>query len=116
MSPKLMIKELITGILMSLNSFPTNNGIMLNVSPRTIVDGRRKIEYSVKSKKFGSFAYIHLTSENTINSGSIPSVSLRRTNENGCCFFLNLETGKCMHIYNWREIPILESTIKAVQN
>ena len=70
---------------------------MQNVSLRTIVDGRGTIDYSVKSINFGSFAYIHTTTDNTMKTRSIPEVALHRSNNNGGYFFLNLETGERMH-------------------
>ena len=45
---------------------------------------------------------------------SVPGIDLRPSNDNGGHYFLNLETNKCIHSYNWDELPTSDMAIKRV--
>ena len=112
--PKIMTKELISGVVNILNAFPVENGISDTLSPGTIVDGRRKLNLINKRINFGAYAHIHTGTHNSMKSRSVPCIALRTSNNNGGYYFMNLESGKRMHSYNWTELPITESAIARV--
>jgi hypothetical protein len=103
------------GIINALNTFPSDNGISVHLSPESIVDGRNKMDMNVKRINFGSYAYIHTGTSNDMNTRSVPAVALRQANRDGGHYFMNLETGKRMHSYIWDEIPISGSAIATVE-
>jgi hypothetical protein len=112
--PKLMVRELLAGIMKMMNAVPNMNGISDTMSPGTMVDGRSKLDVSLKRINFGSYAFIHIDTNNTMKSRSVPGIALRPSNDNGGHYFLNLETNKRIHSYNWDELPTSDMAIKRV--
>ena len=103
------------GTINALNTFPSDNGISVHLSPGRIVEGINKMDMNVKRINFGSYAYIHTRTSNNMNTRSVPAVALRQANRDGGHYFMNLETGKRMHSYIWDEIPISSSAIATIE-
>ena len=63
--PKIMVVELMNGIVHMLDTFTTTNNIGTNLSPGMIVEGRNKYNMAMNKIKFGSYALVHLGTTNT---------------------------------------------------
>ena len=63
---KIMIRELIEGIIKMINTFPVKDGVSKTLSPGTIMDGRQKFDKSVKWINFEKFAFIKIGTTNTM--------------------------------------------------
>ena len=112
---KLMTKELIFGIVTALNTFANENDINSCVSPGMIIDGRGKPDMNVKRISFGAFAYVYTETSNTMAKRSVPAIALRPSNENGGHYFMNVETGKRLNSFVWKEVPIPDSVIASIE-
>ena len=82
-----MVRELLAGIMNMMNAVPNMNGISDTMSPGTMVDGRSKLDVSLKRINFGSYAFIHIDTNTTMKSRSILGIALRPSNNNGGHYF-----------------------------
>jgi hypothetical protein len=109
---KLMIKALISVVLKWLNAFPSKGSISDTMSPSMILEeGKPNPNMNNTHISFGSYAFVHIGTDNTMKRRSIPAIALNESNEHGRHYFMNLYTGKKMHSYNWQELPIDNETI-----
>ena len=97
-----------------LNMFSTKFGIT-KMSPATIAEGKDKTYLSVPKLAFGSYAMSYIKTSNDTKNRSIPSISLRASNNAGSCYFMSLYTGKRLQSYHWKEFPICEEVIERVK-
>ena len=51
----------------------------------------------------------------TIWKRATPVITLRMSNNDGGYYFMNLQTGKCIYGYQWKEIPVDECFIERVE-
>jgi hypothetical protein len=113
--PILMIRSLIEGIVDVLNAFPSSGGISDTLSPSTIVEGKPKLDLSKDIIVFGAYTLVYTDTANDMKSRAVPAVALRRSNNAGGHYFMSLYSGKRIHGYKWKELPIDEYVIARVE-
>lgn len=111
---KLMTASMVKSSTYWLNSFPSQNGILANVSPAAIVTGRGAPDFKYNNIVFGSYAMVHLGTNNTMKPRSVPGIALGPSNEWGGQFFMSLFSGKRLHSYKYTELPIDDEVIRRV--
>ena len=58
---------------------------------------------------------VHVDADNTMNSRSVPEISLEESNEKGGHYFMNLHKGRNVHSYEWKGLPIDDDVIARVK-
>ena len=71
-----------------------------------ILEGKPNPDMSKKHIVFGSYAMDFVGSDNAMSRGGIPEIALNPSNEHGANYPMRLYTGKRLHIFDWRELPI----------
>ena len=112
--PKIMIRFLIKWILRNLNAFPSKNSVSDSMGPSMIVCGTPHIDLSVPLLPFGTFVMAFLKSDNTNEEHSTPAIALCPSNEHGGHHFMNIATGAKIHAFYWKELPISDEMVEAV--
>ena len=69
----------------------------------------------IKRIIFGIFAYVFTDTDNTMDTRGVPSIALWQSNDNGGHYFMSLKTGKMINCNIWKELPISDSAISAVE-
>ena len=113
--PKVMTIGLIKGAVKWLNAFPSLTGISKTMSPSTIVLGLPKPNMKYKTIVFGAHAMVYIGTKNNMDARSIPAIALNASNEHGGHYFMSLYSGKRIHSYEWKELPIDEEVIARVE-
>ena len=113
---KLMVNSLIDRVVYWLNAFTPANGISCTLSPENIVLGRTTPDFNHGRIAFGSYALVYVGTKNNMKARSVPAIALRRSNELGGHYFMSLHTGKQLHSYHWRELPITDEVIESVHS
>jgi hypothetical protein len=106
---------LIEVVLKCLNAFPSKGCISDTLSPSMILEGKPNPDMSKKHIVFGSYAMVFVGSDNTMSSRGIPALALNQSNEHGGHYFMSLYTGKRLHSYDWKELPIDDDVINQVE-
>ena len=109
-----MTKHLVETAVYWLNSFPSENGISNTLSPGNIVLGRANADFSKPKVAFGTYALVYTGTTNTMKSRSVPSIALGPSNEWGGHYFMSLYTGKRLHSYHWKSLPMDQEAIDRV--
>ena len=112
--PQLIVISLLEGVERWMNAFPTENIDRDSVSPATIIEGRENPRDNVSWIAYGSYALVYTGTSNTLNSRSIPAITLRESNNNGGHYFMSLESGRRIHSNKWIEMPITEVQIDCI--
>jgi hypothetical protein len=77
--PTIMVIEMIKSSVFWLNSFPYNNGVSANMSPRTVVTGH-VIDYVRHCKyEFGEYVQVHEEHDNSMSSRTVGALAMRPT-------------------------------------
>ena len=97
-----------------MNRFPVKNGVSTTISPEEIVEGKHKFNFSKRRITLGQYAQVWTGTNNTKKERSVYTTALHKSNENGGCYFMNLESGKQIHSYQWEELPITDAVIQRV--
>ena len=113
--PKVMVIGFITEAAKWINAFPSMNGISKTMSPATIVQGVPKPNMKYKRIVFGAYAMVYSGTNNKLDARSVPVIALNSSNEHGGHYFMSLYSGKRIHSYEWKEIPIDEEVIQRVE-
>ena len=113
--PKVMVIGLITGAVRWINAFPHKDGVSTTMSPATIVQGLPKPNMKYKRITYGAHAMVFMGSSNKLNARSVPAVAMNASNEHGGHYFMSLYSGKRIHSYEWKELPIDEDVISRVE-
>ena len=95
--------------------FPSKNGVSDTMSPAAMVDGKNKLDMGMKMLEFGSYAMVYVGTKNNTKQRSVPAIALLPSNNAGGFFFMSLYTGKKLHAYVWKELPIDENVIERVE-
>ena len=85
------------------------------MSPSTIVLGLPKPNMKCKIIVFGVHAMVYTGTNNKMDARNIPVIALNASNEHGGHYFMSLYSGKRMHSYEWKELPIDEEVIARVE-
>ena len=113
---KLMVRSLIEGIVHIINSFPSKTGISNTMSPAMIVEGRPKLDFSKRKVAFGTYVLVYAGTYNDMKGRATPAIALRMSNNDGGYYFMSLHTGKRIHGYHWKELPVDEYVIERVES
>ena len=111
----LMVRSLIEGITDTINAFPSEGSISETISPSTIVQGTTKLDLSKDIIVFGAYALVYTDTNNNMKSRAVPGVALRRSNNAGGHYFMSLYSGKRIHGYKWKELPIDDYVVSRVE-
>ena len=106
--PKVMTIGLIYGAIKWLNTFPSMKGISKTMSPSTIVLGLPKPNMKHKRIVFGSHVMVYSGTNNKMDARSLPAIALTSSNEHCGHYFMSLYSGKRIHSYKCKELPIDE--------
>ena len=109
-----MVDECLTMVITCLNNFPAKNGISQTLSPAAIVLGRNKPNASHLTATFGRYYEVFCGSDNTTKERRISAICLRPSNDQGGYYFMNLQTGKRIHGYNFTELAMPDHVIARV--
>lgn len=112
--PKIMICFLIKWVLRNLNAFPSKNSISDTMGPSMLVCGTPHIDLSVPLLAFGTFVMAFTKSDNSNKEQSTPAIALCPSNEHGGNHFMNIATGAKIHAFHWKELPISDEMVAAV--
>jgi hypothetical protein len=113
--PKLMIISLVNVAVKWINAFPPTNGISKTMSPATIVQGLPKPNLKYKRIIYGSYALVYVGTKSDQSARSVPAIALNPSNEHGGHYFMLLYSGKRLHSYEWKELPIDDDVINRVE-
>ena len=113
--PKVMVIGLVTGVIKWINAFPSMNGVSKTMSPSTIVEGLPKPNMKYKRIVFGAHAMVYIGTNNKLDARSVPAIALNSSNQHGGHYFMSLYSGKRIHSYEWKEVPIDEEVIERVE-
>ena len=97
-----------------INTFSPQNGVSSTISPATIVLGRSKPDLKHDRITSGSYALVFVRTKNNMKSRSVPGIALKPSNDWGGHYFLSRISGKRIHGYSWRELPIDDDVVKRV--
>ena len=86
------------------------------MSPVMLVEGIQKPDFSQRMIAFGAYALVYSGTTNTINVRTTPVISLRKSNNAAGHYFMSLHTGRRIHGYNWKELPIDEHVIERAES
>jgi hypothetical protein len=113
--PKLMIISLATVAVKWINTFPPTNGISKTMSPAMIVQGLPKPNLRYKRIVYGSYALVYIGTKNDQSARSVLAIALNPSNEHGGHYFMLLYSGKRLHSYEWKELPIDDDVVNRVE-
>lgn len=80
-----------------------------------IIEGKPNPDFNNKRIVYRSYVMVYIDTDNTMNSRSVPAITLEESNENGGHYFMNLHTGCHIHSYEWTELPIDNNVITRVK-
>ena len=81
-----------------------------------IVEGRVKLDFSNKRVAFGAYVLVYTGTYNDMKGRATPAITLRMSNNDGGYSFISLHTGKRIHGYYWKEIPVDKYVIERVES
>ena len=110
-----MLEGLVKGQVDWLNAFPCKNGISIMLSPYYIVEGKGKPYMTRRKISFALYAMVYMETTNTTASRITLGIALRESNEHGGHFFMSLISGKRIHGYLRKELPIDVEVIDRVE-
>ena len=99
---------------MSMNAFPSKNGISVQ-SPRNIIEEKPHLDYNTMKLAFGAYVQLYKKTTNTQVARSIGAIAMYPSNERGGYYFMSLWTGRRLHGFIWNEVPITEEVINRVK-
>ena len=111
----IMVISLIESIVEIINLFPSSTGISKTMIPGTLVEGKAKPNVGAKMISFGSYAFVYLGTSNNMKRRLISVITLRKSNNNGWHYFMNLYTRRRIHGYHWTKLPIDDYVISRIE-
>jgi hypothetical protein len=113
--PGRLIVEMVFASVFWLNSFPNQNGISRQYSPRTMVVGQQ-INYNKRSQlEFGTYVPTQEEHDNSMPSHTTGAIALRPIgNAQGGYLFMSLTSGQHLNRYNWTVLPMPQDLINRV--
>ena len=111
-----MVQSLIAFVVKWINAFPSKNGISSKMSPDMIVEGKGKPDFNNKYITFESYAMVYTGTANDMKIKIVPAIGLNKSNYHGGHYFMSLYTGKRLHGYPWKELPIYDDIISQVRD
>jgi len=101
--PRIMLKAVVHPVVSMLNSFPSQNGVSQEFSPRTIITGIPSISAKEFKLEFGEYVQVHSqeTKTNNLSLRSTGAIALCPANLHGGWSFTSLHTGEKLIRYSW---------------
>ena len=81
-----------------------------------IVEGKGKPDFNNKYITFESYAMVYTGTANDMKIKIVPAIGLNKSNYHGGHYFMSLYTGKRLHGYPWKELPIYDDIISQVRD
>ena len=113
---KLMVHSLVKNAIFWMNAFPSANDARQHLSPSSMVLGGGKPNFSKPHIAFGSYDVVYNTTKNNMTQRNIPTIALKPSNEHRGSYFMSLLSGKKLHSYQWKEMPIPNKVIDCVHH
>ena len=114
--PKLMTQSVVEKTVTWLNAFAARDGVSQTLSPAAIILGTPNPDCQNLKITFGSYAQVYESTTNTTKARSIGAIALKPSNERGGYYFMSLSTGKRLHCYQWKELPVTDYVIDRVED
>ena len=114
--PKIMVRGAAKKVKQMINKFPAKNGLSDSVSPEEILEGKSKMDISLRTIAYGQYAQVHDGTDNTDRPRSIYGIAMYQKNEREGYAFMSLETGKLIHSNIWKQLPITPDVIERVES
>ena len=114
--PKIMVRGAAKKAKQMINKFPAKNGLSDSVSPEEILEGKSKMDISLRTIAYGQYAQVHDGTDNTDRPRSIHGIAMYQKNEREGYAFMSLETGKLIHSNIWKQLPITPDVIERVES
>jgi len=102
-------------VVTKLNQLPSSNGVSQVISPATIVLGKSPLDCQYNTIDFGSYVVLYTTTTNDMKRRSVPCIALNLTNSFGGHNFMSLKSGRKLHGYKWKELPMDDWVITRVE-
>ena len=111
--PRVLVDAIIQKAVSDRNSFPEENGISADISPRTIITGQPKIDFNECKLEIGQYCevYTHPDPTNKQHTRSVGAIALLPSNNHGSYSFMSTVTGEKLNSYIWRELPMSRDII-----
>ena len=115
MHPKILTRCMLEFVVTRLNQLPSSTGVSKVISPATIVLGKGPLDCQYNTIDFGSYVVLYTTTTNDMKRRSVPCIALNPTNNFGGYNFMSLESGRKLHGYKWKELPMDDWVIARVE-
>ena len=113
-APKVMVDENLFEINEWLNAYPYKRGVSDRYSPGAMIQGKEPVDMKTLKVTFGAYCEVYDGTDNTNKERKLSCIALRPCNRQGGYYFLNLETGRKIHGYDWDELAISDRIIDMV--
>ena len=113
--PIIMTKSLVQGQVSWLNSLSPINGISDTIIPATIVLGKPTPYFSKTKICFDAYSLAYTKTKNDMTTRVVTATALQEPNRQGGFYFLSLHSGKQIHSFNMKELPIDDDVINRVK-
>ena len=98
-----------------MNVFPSTGSILDTLSPSTVVEGKVKLDLSKDIIVFGAYALVYTDTINNMKSRAVTAIALKQSNNTGGHYCMSLYSGKRIHSYKWKELPIDDYMITRIE-
>jgi hypothetical protein len=109
-----MVDENLFEINEWLNAYPYKRGVSDRYSPGAMIQGKGPVNMETLRVTFGAYCEVYDGTDNTNKERKVSCIALRPCNRQGGYYFLNLETGRKIHGYDWDELAISDRVIEMV--
>jgi hypothetical protein len=114
--PRVLVKELTTSAVRTINMLPHPDGVSTTMSPATIVSGEHKPDYNQMPLEFGTYVQVYDGTSNDTKSRTLGAIATNPTgNTSGDYYFMSLATGSRIHRRSWTILPISDTVISCVE-
>ena len=113
-APKVMVDENLFEINEWLNAYPYKRGVSSKYSPGAMIQGKQPVDMQTLKVSFGAYCEVYDGTDNTNKQRTLSCIALRPCNKQGGYYFLNLESGRKVHGYEWNELAISDRVIDMV--
>lgn len=112
---KLMTKHLMKYITEWLNMFPSENSVSKSMSPASIVEGIGKPDMKKNRVPFGTYVMLYSETNNNMKERGVEAIALSDAGPRSGYYFMSLKSGKQLHGYSWKVLPITDLVIDRVE-
>ena len=109
-----MVDENLFEIIEWLNAYPYKRGVSDKYSPGAMIQGKQPVDMQTLKISFGAYCEVYDGTDNTNKQRTLSCIALRPCNKQGGYYFLNLESGRKVHGYEWNELAISDRVIDMV--